>query len=492
MKFVTNADRMLIGGALVESESSAWDDSINPSNEQVIGRSPAADKRDVARAVDAAEKAWPQWAERTPGQRIQVMREFKQRILERSEEILAVEVADTGNTIASLRGDVGVACDSIDYYAGLAYELKGETIPASHENLHITVREPYGVVARIVPFNHPLMFAVARTAAALAAGNAVIVKPPETSPLSALILSEIARDVFPAGVFNVVTGIGRVAGDAIVRHPAIKRISFIGSVSTGLSIQKAAAEVCVKNVSLELGGKNPMIVFPDADLDAAANAAVSGMNFAWQGQSCGSTSRLLLHADIHDAVMERVLNKVAALKVGDPANPETQMGPLNSAVQHNKVLNYIKVGKDDGAALVAGGERPQGSQFKQGYWVRPTVFADVRKNMRIAQEEVFGPVLSVMKWSSIEEAIDIANSTEYGLTAAIWTNDLDAALGTARRVRSGYQWINGFSAHFIGMPFGGYKNSGVGREEGIEELLSYTESKSINVFLRPPSLARLS
>jgi acyl-CoA reductase-like NAD-dependent aldehyde dehydrogenase len=248
----------------------------------------------------------------------------------------------------------------------------------------------------------------------------------------------------------------------------------------------------VKNVSLELGGKNPMIVFPDADLDAAANAAVSGMNFAWQGQSCGSTSRLLLHADIHDAVMERVLNKVAALKVGDPANPETQMGPLNSAVQHNKVLNYIKVGKDDGAALVAGGERPQGSQFKQGYWVRPTVFADVRKNMRIAQEEVFGPVLSVMKWSSIEEAVDIANSTEYGLTAAIWTNDLDAALGTARRVRSGYQWINGFSAHFIGMPFGGYKNSGVGREEGIEELLSYTESKSINVFLRPPSLARLS
>jgi acyl-CoA reductase-like NAD-dependent aldehyde dehydrogenase len=226
MKFVTNADRMLIGGALVESESSAWDDSINPSNEQVIGRSPAADKRDVARAVDAAEKAWPQWAERTPGQRIQVMREFKQRILERSEEILAVEVADTGNTIASLRGDVGVACDSIDYYAGLAYELKGETIPASHENLHITVREPYGVVARIVPFNHPLMFAVARTAAALAAGNAVIVKPPETSPLSALILSEIARDVFPAGVFNVVTGIGRVAGDAIVRHPAIKRISL--------------------------------------------------------------------------------------------------------------------------------------------------------------------------------------------------------------------------------------------------------------------------
>jgi betaine-aldehyde dehydrogenase len=178
-----------------------------------------------------------------------------------------------------------------------------------------------------------------------------------------------------------------------------------------------------------------------------------------------------------------VLNKVAALKVGDPANPETQMGPLNSAVQHNKVLNYIKVGKDDGAALVAGGERPQGSQFKQGYWVRPTVFADVRKNMRIAQEEVFGPVLSVMKWSSIEEAVDIANSTEYGLTAAIWTNDLDAALGTARRVRSGYQWINGFS---------GYKNSGVGREEGIEELLSYTESKSINVFLRPPSLARLS
>lgn len=479
-----SCDRMLIGGELVESLSGQWDESINPATEEVIGRAPAGDHHDVERAVLAAEQAWPKWFALQPKDRAEVLRTLGQKLQQNAERLLKVEVLDTGNTITSLRMDVGMSVDSLNYYAGLVYEVKGETIPSVAENLHLTVREPYGVVARIAPFNHPLMFAVARTAAALAAGNAVIVKPPETSPMSALVLSEIARDVFPPGVFNVVTGRGATVGDALVRHPAIKRIAFIGSVATGRTIQKAAAESGIKHVSLELGGKNPMIVFPDVDVDAAAKAAVGGMNFAWQGQSCGSTSRLLLHADIYDAVLERVTQIVSAFKIGDPMDSAYNVGPVNSAVQLAKTQRYIEVGKQDGARLMIGGNRPRGKPFDRGFWIEPTVFGDVTPNMRIAREEVFGPILSVLRWNTEDEAVDIANSTEFGLTASIWTNDIHRALRTARRVRSGHQWINGFSAHYTGVPFGGFKSSGVGREEGLEELMSYTEGKTINIVLQ--------
>lgn len=483
MGYVTTADRMLIGGELVPSESGAFDESINPATEEVIGRAPAGTARDVDRAVAAAEAAWPAWAERTPYERGEVMRAFGAALAERAGEILRVEVADTGNTITPMRGDVRMAVESLHYYGGLAHELKGETIPATSQNLHLTVREPYGVVARIAPFNHPLMFAVARTAAALAAGNAVVVKPPETSPLSALILAEVAREALPPGVFNIVTGPGRTVGDAIVRHPGIRRIAFIGSPDTGRAIQRAAAEEAVKHVTLELGGKNPMIVFPDADPDTVAAAAVRGMNFTWQGQSCSSTSRLLLHEDIHDAVLEKVVARVAALRVGDPMADDTEMGPVNSGVQLRKVLAFIDGAPADGARLMTGGRRPQGPLFERGFWVEPTVYADMKPGMTLWQQEVFGPILSVGRWHDFEDAVAKANSTEYGLTAAIWTNDIGNALRMAKRVRSGHLWINGCSNHFLGVPFGGMKNSGVGREEGIEEMLAYTETKTINIML---------
>lgn len=483
MGYVTTADRMLIGGELVPSESGAFDESINPATEEVIGRAPAGTARDVDRAVAAAEAAWPAWAERTPYERGEVMRAFGAALAERAGEILRVEVADTGNTITPMRGDVRMAVESLHYYGGLAHELKGETIPATSQNLHLTVREPYGVVARIAPFNHPLMFAVARTAAALAAGNAVVVKPPETSPLSALILAEVAREALPPGVFNIVTGPGRTVGDAIVRHPGIRRIAFIGSPDTGRAIQRAAAEEAAKHVTLELGGKNPMIVFPDADPDTVAAAAVRGMNFTWQGQSCVSTSRLLLHEDIHDAVLEKVVARVAALRVGDPMADDTEMGPVNSGVQLRKVLAFIDGAPADGARLMTGGRRPQGPLFERGFWVEPTVYADMKPGMTLWQQEVFGPILSVGRWHDFEDAVAKANSTEYGLTAAIWTNDIGNALRMAKRVRSGHLWINGCSNHFLGVPFGGMKNSGVGREEGIEEMLAYTETKTINIML---------
>ncbi|MDF0546387.1 aldehyde dehydrogenase family protein [Sphingobium sp. H39-3-25] len=481
MNRATNASRMLIGGKLVESLSGDWLESIDPSTEEVIGHAPAGNEADVDQAVEAAEAAWPAWHGIGVAARAEAMRAMGRRMLERADEILEVEVRDTGNTITPMRGDVRSGVEGLNYYAGLAYELKGETIPSTPGGLHMTLREPYGIVARIAPFNHPIMFATARTAAALIAGNAVIVKPPETSPLSALILAEIAAETMPPGVFNIVTGTGAGAGAPIARHPAIKRIAFIGSVPTGMAIQRAAAEVAVKHVTLELGGKNPMIVFPDADIEETVSAAIAGMNFAWQGQSCGSTSRLLLHESIYDRVVEALVERVRSIRVGNPLDPESQMGPINSRGQYEKVLNYVEIAKGDGARLAVGGARPAGDYFKRGFWIEPTLFVDVEQSMRIAQEEVFGPILSVLKWRTVDEAVAISNATEFGLTASIRTNDINQAMDVARRVRSGYIWINGAGPHFPAMPFGGFKNSGVAREEGIEEMLSYTETKAIHI-----------
>jgi acyl-CoA reductase-like NAD-dependent aldehyde dehydrogenase len=263
----------------------------------------------------------------------------------------------------------------------------------------------------------------------------------------------------------------------------VKRLSFVGSARTGMTIQRAAAEVAVKHVSLELGGKNPFIIFPDAPVEKAAAAAVAGMNFSWQGQSCGSTSRLLVHEDIYDRVLEQVTAMTAAIRVGDPFDAATQMGAINSAAHLAKVEHYVEAGKADGARLVTGGARPQGAAFEKGYWMQPTVFADVGRDSRIAREEIFGPVLSVLRWSDVDDVIKMANAVEYGLTAAVWTRDISRAMSTALRLETGYVWINGVNTHVRAMPYGGYKNSGVGRERGIEELYSYTEEKSIHVML---------
>ncbi|MCL5425986.1 aldehyde dehydrogenase family protein [Halomonas sp. NPDC076908] len=484
MERVCEAERMLIGGELVESVTGEWSTSINPATEEPIGRVPAGSSEDVDRAVQAAEKAWPAWAALTPMERAAAMNRFADAIAARADEILRIEVSDTGNTIRPMRLiDVPTAVESLRYYAGLGPDLRGDTIPATSQNLHLTLHEPYGVVARIAPFNHPIMFAVARTAAALAAGNAVIVKPPETSPLSSMVLAEIARDTLPPGVFNIITGEGAVVGNAIVRHPGIKRIAFIGSPETGRAIQKSAAEVGVKHITLELGGKNPMIVFPDCEPEKIADAAVFGMNFSWQGQSCGSLSRLLVHEDIYDHVLNAVVERVAALRIGDPLSDATDVGPVNSELHMQRILAHCDNADADGARRMLGGARPEGEQFLKGFWVAPTVYGDVTPDMRLWQQEVFGPVMAIGRWKDFDEAVAMANSTEYGLTAAVWTHDINAALKMAKQIRSGHIWINGSSMHFLGVPFGGMKSSGVGREEGREELLSYTESKTINIML---------
>lgn len=455
--------------------------SVNPATEEPIGVAPAARPEDVREAVLAAADAQKSWAACDIDVRAGLLNRLADALDDRSEEIAVLEASDTGSTIGKMKDDVKKSARQIRYFAGLAYELKGETIPASADGLHLTVREPFGVVGRIVPFNHPIMFAATRLAAPLLAGNSVIVKPPEQAPLTSGILSEICHEVAPPGLISILPGWGHVVGDAIVRDPLIRRLSLTGSAPTGMRIQHSAAETSIKNVTLELGGKNPCIIFPDADLDAAIAGAVSGMNFAWGGQSCGSTSRLLVHSSQYDEVVERVTERVASIRVGDPLDPEVGMGPLISAQHRDRVLGFIDTGVQEGARLTTGGGRPQGERFTKGFWVEPTVFADVVPGMKIFDEEIFGPVLSITPWSEEDEMIRLANATDYGLTASIWTQDLARAVRTARAVQTGYVWINHVSKHHRGVPFGGVKNSGIGREEHLEELLSYTECKAINI-----------
>jgi acyl-CoA reductase-like NAD-dependent aldehyde dehydrogenase len=472
--------KMLIGGKLVESQGGEWLNSTNPADESYLGRVPMGNTADMNAAVDAALAAFPAWAALSMAQRATYIHKLADAILARTEEFARIESLDTGNTVGPMRNDVTTAVSRMKFAAGLAFEIKGETVPASPGNIHMTLRVPYGVVGRIIPFNHPIGFAASRIAPAIIAGNTIVIKPSEQSPLSASILAELCAEHVPPGVVNVVTG-GRETGEALVRNPKVKRIAFIGSAASGMAIQKAAAETAVKHVTLELGGKNPLVAFPDADLDRVAAASVGGMNFGWQGQSCGSMSRIILHADIYDRVLEKILERVKKIRIGHPLDPQANMGPINNAMQYKKVLSYIDLGKQQGAKLLTGGGRPKGSQFDKGYWIEPTVFGDVTTEMRIAKEEIFGPVMSIFRFKTEEEAIEKANAIDLGLTAAVWTQDISRALRVSQAINAGYVWVNGVGTHFTGVPYGGMKNSGVGREEGLGELLSYTEEKVINL-----------
>jgi acyl-CoA reductase-like NAD-dependent aldehyde dehydrogenase len=476
---------MLIDGELTLGDGGAcgqWIDSHDPATLEPTGRVPAATARDIDRAVRSAAKAQIAWAARSVWERAAALRALATAIRARGPEILALEARDTGNTIGKLQADVQIAAGYLEYFAGLASELKGETIPATASGLHLTLREPFGVVARIVPFNHPFMFAAAHLAAPLMAGNAVVVKTPETSPLTGSILAELCHATLPPGLVNIVHGFGMPAGDALIRHPLVRRIGFTGSVATGLAIQRAAAESGVKHVTLELGGKNPFIVFPDADLDRVVEMAIAGMNFSWAGQSCGSTSRLLLHESVHDLVVERVAARMKSLRLGSPLDAASEMGPVNSARHRERIMALIDSARREGARLVTGGGRPVGEGFAKGYWIEPTLFADVTPAMRIAREEAFGPVVCAQRFTSEEEAIAIANGTDFGLTAAVWTRDLPRALRMVRAVQAGTVWINTAGQHFVGTPFGGWKDSGLGGEECLDELLSYSQVKAVHVF----------
>lgn len=470
---------LVVGGELTGAASNKTYEVTSPYSQETIARVPDGAAADAHAAVAGALTAAPDWGAVPAPERARIVVELAAAVEARAHDLALLDTIDGGAPIGVMLGDIHSAVSFLRYYAGLALEMKGNSVPAS-ANLHFTERQPYGVVAKIVPFNHPILFAVSRVAAPLVAGNAVVLKPSESTPLSALEFGRIAREVLPPGVLSVVVGDGPELPDAIVRHPEVYRIGFTGSEPVGRAIQRAAAEVAVKHVSLELGGKNALIAFPDADPDEVARGAVRGMNFTWSGQSCGSTSRLL----VHEAIADEVLAKAAALLEGrqypSPLDPEAVQGTLVNRRQYDRVLGFISTALQEGATVVTGGGPPT---VDRGLFVEPTILDQVRPDSTIANQEVFGPVLSVLRWGDGDDPVALANSVRYGLTGSVYTNDVRRAHRVARALQTGFVWINGTAAHFTGMPFGGWKNSGVGTEEDLDELLSYTRPKSINVML---------
>jgi acyl-CoA reductase-like NAD-dependent aldehyde dehydrogenase len=471
----------LVDGELVGAASGDTLDAVNPATNSVIGRIPRCGTRDVEIAAAAARRAAATWRATEPQARAAALLEFAGALHQRAEELALLDSADNGSPLREMRNDVAIAVSQIRYLAGLVLEVRGQTMPSGPGRLNFTVREPFGVVARIIAFNHPLMFAATKLAAPLLAGNSVIIKPSEHTSMSALAIAADLRRLFPAGTVQILSGLGTEVGDALVRHPGIRRIAFIGSAATGRRVQASAAAASVKTVTLELGGKNPIVVFPDADLDLAVEGAIRGMNFTWQGQSCGSTSRLLVHRDCYDDFVARVAQRIAALRTGSPLDPASDSGAIVSQQQLDKVLSYVEIGKSEGARLVVGGERLVDGDLAAGNFVRPALFADVEPTSRLATEEIFGPVLVAMPFDDYDEAVAIANSVDYGLTASVFTRDLRTAMAFSRDVEAGYVWVNDSSRHFPGAPYGGVKNSGVGRDEDFAEIESYTQLKSVNM-----------
>jgi acyl-CoA reductase-like NAD-dependent aldehyde dehydrogenase len=476
---------MRIGGRPVLAAEGGTLDVVNPATGRRIARIPDATAADIEAAYTAADQAFADWSTAHPTERARALRHLADLVDEHGDELAALDVMDNGSPIKEMRKDVDIASAQLRYFAGLVLQIRGETIPTGAGRLNYTLRQPYGVIARIVPFNHPLMFAAGKIAAPLAAGNTVILKPSEHTSLSALRLAELIDEALPPGVVNIVTGGGRTAGDAIVAHPGIRRLAFIGADTTGRAIVQRAMGVNVKHVSLELGGKNPLLVFPDADLDLAVDGAIRGMNFTWQGQSCGSTSRVYVDRAIHDDFVDALVARVSALKQGMPDDWTTETGSMINQQQFDKVRHYVQLGQDEGSRLLLGGQQLTENGLDQGLFISPAVFVDVDHDSRMAREEIFGPVMAVMPFDGYDEGLRLANDTELGLTASVYTRDLGLAHRFAEDVEAGFVWVNDSSRHFLGAPFGGYKDSGIGREEDIEELLSYTQVKNVNVWYAP-------
>ncbi|MEP7063069.1 MAG: aldehyde dehydrogenase family protein [Betaproteobacteria bacterium] len=471
------------GGAWHAPLSGAMLDVANPATGESLGGVGNGGAEDVDRAVAAAAAAFLQWREVPSQKRAQCIRDAAQILRDNADELAWLDALDAGNPLQAMRYDVDISVAYMEHFAGLVTEIKGSTIPIEPGILNYTLREPLGVVARIGAFNHPVLFVAGKCAAPLVAGNTLVIKPAEQTPLSSLRIAELWHGVFPPGVFNIITG-GRDAGAALAEHPRVAKIGFIGSVNGGRAVMKTASAT-LKALTLELGGKNALVACADASPDEVADGVVRGMNFRYvTGQSCNSTSRVYLHASIHNATLDAIVRKVSQLRIGLPTDADAEMGCLASQAQFDKTMSYIELGKQQGARLMHGGKRPSDPRLAKGFFVEPTVFADVTDDMRIAREEIFGPVVSILRWSDEDDVVARVNALDVGLTASIWTHDLDRAHRLASRIEAGYIWINNASTHHVGVPFGGYKQSGMGREESIDELLACTQIKNISVTLR--------
>ena len=469
------------GGAWQTPISGRYSDTLNPANGAVLASVAEAGTEDADAVVARARKGFLEWRDVVPLERARILKEVAALLRRHGDELALIDAANCGNPYTEMRGDATIAAAQMDFFAGLVTEMKGDTIPMGPDRVNMTTREPLGVVARILAFNHPFMFCGGKMSAPLAAGNAVIIKPPVQAPLSALRLAELVDGHFPDGVFSVLPG-GTEAGAALAGHPGVAKVTLIGSVAAGKAVMRSASET-LKPVLLELGGKNALIAYSDCDPDKIADAIVAGMNFGWCGQSCGSTSRAFLHDDLHDAVISKLPEKIARYTPGIPTDPSTTMGALVSREHFDRVMSYIESAKSDGARAVTGGHAVSDGGLAGGCFIAPTIFADVTPDMRIAREEIFGPVLAVRRWNNEAAMLEEVNGLDVGLTCAIWSRDLATAHRAANRVEAGFVWINEVGRHFLGAPFGGVKQSGIGREEGIGELISFTHEKNIHINL---------
>jgi len=477
--------RLFINGDFVESHSGKSFQSMNPFNQQPIATVARADAVDTQAAIVAARRAFDEgpWPRMTREERGALLKAVSDKINERQKELVALEVANSGSTVRKAKEDIYLSARTMNYFSKLAALDLSETIeglnkPGVSQNL--LVREPIGVVGAIIPWNFPLKMAVWKLGPALAAGNTVVLKPSELTPCTAMELAAMMNDVgIPKGVVNIVPGFGDEAGEELVRNPHVDKISFTGSTAVGKKVMTLASGN-LKKITLECGGKSANIVLDDADTDLAIDGAMYAI-FYHQGQCCEAGTRLLLPESKHDKFLERLVAKTGKMKLGDPADPATDMGPLISQKQRDRVMGYIAKGKSEGATVAAGGNIPTDKALVNGFFVEPTVFSDVKNSMTIAQEEIFGPVLSVIRYKDEEEAIRIANDSAYGLGGGVWSGDKERAMRVAKRLRAGTVWINEWHLISERAPFGGYRQSGIGREFGLDGLKEYTEAKHVHV-----------
>ncbi|HEY3596168.1 MAG TPA: aldehyde dehydrogenase family protein [Paraburkholderia sp.] len=466
---------LLIDGQRVPPSAGEYSVDIDPATEQPIARVAQGSTADVDNAVRAARAALTVWNGMRAAERGRILVRFADLLRANQQEIAEIESLDAGKPIAAvLRQDVPAAIDTLAYYAGWCDKINGQVVPVRPDALTYTMREPVGVVAAIVPWNFPLMIGMWKIAPALACGCTLVVKPAEITPLSLLRVGELALDAgVPPGVLNIVTGKGRVVGDALVAHPGVDKVTFTGSPAVGRGILQGAAGN-FKRVTLELGGKSANVIFADANLDNAVRAAASGIFFN-TGQVCSAGSRILAHRDVYDDVVERLAARAKTIKVGDPSVRETSMGPLISAAQMKTVLDYVDIGKNEGASLVTGGARIG----ERGFFVEPTVFANVEHEMRISQEEIFGPVASVIRFDDEADAVRIANGTLYSLAAGVWSADIGRVHRVAHALKAGTVWINTYGYTDVRLPWGGSGDSGFGREHGDVAIENFTEPKTV-------------
>ena len=467
---------LLIGGQHRPARSGRYFESLDPASERLIAHVAEADAADIDAAVVSARAAFEgEWGHMRAADRGQALLRLADLIRQNADSLIELESLDSGKPVSAIRRqDLPAVLDTLTYYAGWADKINGQVIPARPDALTYTVREPMGVVGAIVPWNFPLMIGMWKIAPALACGCTVVLKPAELTSLTALKIGELALIAgLPPGVLNVVPGFGKTAGAALVEHPDVDKITFTGSPVIGRQILRAAAGN-LKRVTLELGGKSANIIFPDADLDAAVKAAASGIFFN-SGQVCSAGSRILVHEQIYDEVVARLASRARSMRVGDPRDAATAMGPMVSAVQMKRVLDYINVGRQEGAQIVTGGARLGDT----GYFVSPTVFAGVEHNMRISQEEIFGPVAAVVRFKDDEDAIRLANGTKYSLAAGVWSADIGRVQRFVRRLKAGTVWANTYGSTDVRLPWGGVRDSGFGREHGDAAIENFTEPKVV-------------